>query len=258
MISVEGVLYLAIQNLLGYKHPAHGGRSQHGSDATIILSTDDGRHWRPSPKEMQSWPDKGVMFPGYKFGGPAFINFGRDNQGAVDGYVYAVSGDQWDNGTDIRLGRAPGDRIMHPSSWEWVAGFDKAGPAKPKWTSDLEASAPVLSDPRWVSTPEMAYVAPIKRYLLATWRLHKDFTSDAGTDLIVYEAPRPWGPFSWVYHEETWCGQNEINPYCPRIPLKWMSADGQTGWMQHSGAWGGDHRHYRSHIRKFRMKLKSP
>jgi hypothetical protein len=45
------------------------------------------------------------MFPDSKFGGPSFVQFGGDNADAVDEYIYAVSGDQWDNGSELRLER---------------------------------------------------------------------------------------------------------------------------------------------------------
>jgi len=42
MICVDGVLYLAVQNLLGKKPPVYGSKSQHGSDAAIFASHDHG------------------------------------------------------------------------------------------------------------------------------------------------------------------------------------------------------------------------
>lgn len=90
-----------------------------------------------------------------------------------------------------------------------------------------------------------------------TWRLHKDFSGEDGTDLIVFESPEPWGPSSLVHFEEYWEGK-EFNPYCPRVPLKWMDADGITGWLQFSGSWcpaGQKAGYYRSNVRPFRLKL---
>ena len=248
MISVDGVLYLAIQNTQGYRHPAHGGRCQHGSDATILLSIDYGANWRPRCFKELGAP----MFPGYKFGGPSFVNYGKDNANAVDEFVYAVSGDQWDNGSDLRLGRVPRDRIVHACSWEWVSGFDKKG--SPRWSSALDESEPVLTDDRHISLPEMVYLAGIKRYLLLTWHLKVDFSPE-GSDLMIYEAPKPWGPFALVHYEEYFEGK-EATPYCPRIPLKWMEADGVTGWLQHSGSWHPNSPYYRSNVRKFRLTVR--
>lgn len=34
-----------------------------------------------------------------------------------------------------------------------------------------------------------------------TWCLKKGFSVSDGSDLIIYDAPEPWGPFSLVYEE---------------------------------------------------------
>jgi hypothetical protein len=250
MICVDGVLYLAYQNLLRVKPPAWGLKSQNGTDAQIVYSSDKGFFFRP---QITDTPQP--MFPGHKFGGPAFINFGQNNANARDHYVYAISNDQWDNGSNVRLGRVPNDSIMRREAWEFVGAWTSDG--EPVWTPDLEAAIPVLSCHRYIGLPDMVYLASIKRYLLFTWRLHGDFSPDDGTDLLVYEAPEPWGPFSFVYYEEYWQGK-EMNPYCPRLPLKWMESDGVTGWLQFSGAWGklGQEKlYYRSNVRRFRLKM---
>jgi len=253
MICVDGVLYLAFQNLLGEKRPAHGADSQHGSDAQIICSKDKGLTWTPSLKDI------GVpMFAGHLFGGPAFLNFGKNNESARDGFVYAVSSDQWDNGSELRLGRVDANCILDPGKWEWVAQVAEENMVT--WTSTCEDSSPVLVNNRSIGLPDMIYLASIKRYLLLTWRLHGDFSPTEGTDLFIYESPEPWGPFSLAHYEEMWEGPH-VNPYCPRIPLKWMAPDGITGYLQFSGSWMSPHDrngyrpYYRSNIRKFRLIL---
>lgn len=249
MISIGGVLYLAVQNLRGTKPPAHGTKCQHGSDAHIFVSRDHGRSWSPN-RNVEP------MFGGNLFGGLSFVNFGKDHAGALDEFVYAVSGDQWDNGSELRLGRAKADRLTEKDAWEWVSSIGTRGP---KWTSDLAASVPVLRWDRHVSQPDMVYLAGIKRYLLLTWRLYEDFAPQ-GSELIILESPKPWGPFSLVYREN-W--EDAVKTaYCPKLPLKWMEPDGLTGWLLHSGNWAspedqglGWRPYYRVNIRKFRLVL---
>lgn len=254
MICVEGVLYLAAQNLCGPKPPRYGTKSQHGSDAHILVSKDHGSNWCPAFKEIQT-----PMFAGNLFGGPAFVNFGRNNEHARDEYVYAVSTDQWDNGGELRLGRVSAEHILNTEQWEWVSQI--TAPGDPQWTRDLRQSVPVLAKERAISLPEMVYLSGIDRYLLLTWRLHEDFSPTAGTDLYLYESSEPWGPFSLVYHEDMWEGQL-VNPYCPRLPLKWLDPDGVTGWIQFSGSWTSPHDrqgfrpYYRSNVRKFRLTIR--
>ena len=253
MICVEGSLYLAFQNMLGHKPPAHGTNSQHGSDAFILVSHQHGQYWLPHFTEMPPTP----MFPGYKFGGPAFVNFGKNNAGARDEYVYALSGDQWDNGSDIRLGRVPATTITDPAAWEWVSDLHDV--THPQWSDDLEHSLPIVSWERHLGMPDMVYLPAIKRYLLLSWHLHEDF-NPSGSDLIIMESPEPWGPFSLV-HYAPW-EDARVSPYCPRIPLKWLEPDGLTGWMLFSGSWGSPddqgtswRPYYRPNVRKFRLTL---
>jgi hypothetical protein len=251
MISVGGVLYLAAQNLQGKKPPVYGEKSQNGTDAHIFASRDSGKSWEPAITRI----GQNFMFKGSRFGGPAFINFGRDNADARDEFVYAVSSDQWDNGSQLLLGRVGQDKIQDATAWQWVAEVDdQAGPA---WTSDLNKAHAVLSDDRWIGLPEMVYLKSIRRYLLLTWRLNEDFSGKDGSRLIVYDAPQPWGPFGLVHYEQVW-ETKEMNPYCPRLPLKWLEADGVTGWLQFSGSWDPSvsATTYRSHVRKFRLQLR--
>ncbi|SPE31215.1 exported hypothetical protein [Candidatus Sulfotelmatomonas gaucii] len=249
MISVHGVLYLAVQNVLGKKPPAFGTRSQHGDDTTIISSRDHGKTWTPARADI-----KAPMFPGHIFGGPAFVNSGRDNAGAPDKYVYAVSTDQWDNGSNLRVGRVPANRIQDVGAWQWISELKSY--KRPRWSSELNRATPVLTDDRRISLPEMIYIGTIKRYLLLTWRLYKDFSNSDGTELMIYAAPHPWGPFTLVHEEAMW-ESKDMNPYCPRIPLKWLKVNGDEidGWMQFSGSWRKTSTEYRSHVREFRMKI---
>ena len=251
MICVEGILYLAFQNMLRLQQPPFSLVSQHGSDAQIVYSTTKGASWAPALGNIPA-----PMFPGHKFGGPSFINFGQNNAHARDAFVYAVSSDQWDNGSNLRLSRVPADSIMRRDAWEWVCAFTPSG--EPAWSHDLDESIPTLSLHRWLGLPEMVYLTGIERYLLFTWRLHGDFSPYEGTDLLVFEAPEPWGPFSLVHFEEYWEGK-AFNPYSPRLPLKWLDADGKGGWLQFSGSWSPEGQkagYYRSNVRRFRLIMR--
>jgi hypothetical protein len=250
MICVEGILYLAFQNLLRSKQAPYSLASQHGSDAQIVYSTTKGLNWTPALATIAA-----PMFPGHMFGGPAFVQHGRNSIAARDNFVYAISSDQWDNGSNLRLGRVARDSIMRREAWEWVCAFGPSG--EPAWAHSLAEAIPVLSLHRWLGLPEMVYLPVIRRYLLLTWRLHKDFSGDDGADLLVFEAPDPWGPFGLAHFEEYWEGK-AFNPYCPRVPLKWMNPDGLSGWIQFSGSWspaGQKAGYYRSHVRPFRLRM---
>jgi len=252
MICVDGVLYLAFQNLYPGNHTPHSLQSQSGADAAIVRAVPRWNQWYPSLPTI-----KEPMFPGTNFGGPAFINFGKNNENARDDYVYAVSGDQWDNGSNVRLGRVPKDRIIEAAYWEFVCAFERDG--TPVWNRSLERAIPIISIHKHISIPEMVYLSELKRYLFLTWRLRQDFNPEAGTDLIILDSPEPWGPFTLVHYEELWQGK-DCNPYNPRVPLKWMAPDHLSGYIQFSGAWNQKEdenglSYYRSNIRKFQLEV---
>lgn len=222
IISTGERTYLAVQNTLGYRPPTWGRDAQHGSDASILRSEDAGRTWTSLPPNPH--------FPGARFGGPTFIQHGRGAENVRDGYVYAVSGDQWDNGCQLRLGRAPADEVDRPTAWTFLSATDP----EPVWEPWLHAAEPILTRPRTLGLPEMVYLAALDRYLLLTWSFPDDFTTRFGGDLLILDAPAPWGPFSVVHYEREWLGR-AVAPYCPRLPLAWMDPDGLGGWILTSG-----------------------
>ncbi len=252
MIAVDGKLYLAFQNMTGRSDlPANEfaimATYGHGYDAQIVQSSDHGKTWDPNLKTIQK-----PMFPGRTFGAPAFVNFGRDNAGTRDNFVYAVSGEGWDNGTHLRLGRTPAAEIMKPESWQWVAGAGPGG--RPVWSKDLASAVPVLTHPGYLGCADMVYLRGISRYLLLSWHHKVKSNPDAGSELIVYDSPEPWGPFTLVHHEDPW-ETAELNPYNPRLPLKWFDHERLEGWMLFSGSWrsGGKTPNYRMHVKRFRL-----
>jgi hypothetical protein len=210
-----------------------------------------GWKWLNPPEERTSWKGWTPMFPGSAFGGPTFIQFGQNNAAAVDGYVYAVSGDQWDNGSELRLGRVLQDSILAVGAWEWAL-VQRDGSVQ--WTGRLDDSRPVLTVDGHLGLPEMVYLPSIQRYLLLTWGLHKDFHTEAGSELTILESEHPWGPFSLVYYEEIW-DNKEVCPYCPRIPLKWFDEQTLSGWILHSGNWFSPEPYYKPHVRSFELLL---
>ena len=202
MICVDSALYLAVQNVNGHLHfprpdPAIDGEMGHGYDAHIFCSRDHGKTWQPDPTRV----DK-PMFPGRTFGAPAFINFGQNHAGARDGFIYAISGEGWDNGSNCRLGRVPRDRICNAAAWQWVTAFDTSG--GPVWTDSLQDSAPVLTHAGYLGAMDMVYVASIERYLLFGWHFKAKANPHEGSELIVYDAPNPWGPFTIAHHDDPW------------------------------------------------------
>lgn len=278
VISVNGRIYMAVQNLLGEKPPHIGEKSQHGSDATIIWSDDYGKTWTPKlddillsfekeqyehvggygywktpPEERTEYKGWKPMFPGCLFGGPSFIQFGRDNADAVDQYVYAISGDQWDNGSQIRLSRVHQDHVMERERWEFAVVDEHHDVT---WTSELENATPILEVDRHLGMPEMVYVKSLQKYILLTWALRTDFRTLTGSELTILEADRPWGPFSLVHYDWMWY-KRECCPYTPKLPLKWFDQQNLEGYILHSGNWETQIPYYLPQIRKFRFTVRT-
>jgi hypothetical protein len=251
-ISVDGALYLAFQNMTGTSQLPSNPLDimmiyGHGYDAQIVQSRDFGKTWQPDLKTIGA-----PMFPGRTFAAPAFINYGRDNEGARDNFVYAISGEGWDNGSHLRLGRVPRADIMSVDKWEWVAGWEQD--SSPVWNKRLSDSIAVLTHPGYLGYVDMVYLRKLRRYLVLSWHHKVKCNPDAGSELIVYDAPEPWGPFTLVHHEDPW-ESAELNPYNPRLPLKWFDQDKLEGWILFSGSWrsGGKTPTYRTHVRRLRL-----
>jgi len=270
MICVDGKLYYAVQNLLGYKKPPHRAKSQHGSDATVLCSGDygktwspelnqlladfvaeqykggpvDGSDWKTPEEERAGYKDWTPMFPGNKFGGLSFVQFGKNNSDAVDNFVYAISGDQWDNGKNLTLGRVPRDKIMARDSWEFFA----AG----TWVKNIDDAKPILEIEGHIGLPEMVYIKSLNKYILLTWGLHTDFRTPTGSELTILESDNIFGPFSLVHYEWMWYNR-ECCAYTPRIPLKWFDGKSLEGYILHSGNWETQEPYYRPQLRKFKF-----
>ncbi len=257
VISVAGVLYLAMTGIGGARLPPPDGlKHLVAVDGCIICSSDKGETWNADGLTPEELPKRiKPIFPGWKFGGPVFVQFGKDNAEAPDKYVYAISSTTWDNGSELRVGRVPQNRILDRSEWRWVTGFSAEN--VPIWTDNDEEACPVLSVKRSISCPEMVYLKHLKRYLLLTFRLHEE-RQPHGTDLLIFESPTVWGPFRMVYFESPW-ESITVNPYTPRLPLKWFDPKTNKGWILYSGNWhktGPPDLLYRSHVRPFQLIVK--
>ena len=251
MLCRKGILYLFAQNL---GHRTHENAEKcHGYDAQIFQSNDKGKTWSPKIESVSQSP----MFPGRDFGSPCFINYGKDHSGATDEFIYALSGQGWANGNILKAARVLADRIMDRSAWEFVGGFNAA--RNPVWIKDVTAAVPVLEDPGFMGYPDCVYIASLKRYLLLNWKFKVErpdkYSPDDGSDLAIYEAPQPWGPYS-VVAKLDW-ETPEVTPYNPRLPLKWFDDQKLEGHILFSGTWrnGGSSEFYRAQTRHFKFQL---
>jgi hypothetical protein len=208
----------------------------HLTETRIAWSTDRGRTW-----QRTGWAftfDDGVTIP-------TFLNFGKDNAGSRDDYVYSyfirprygpgrsTSPLAYESGFDVHrpgaidLARVPRDAILDREQYEFFAGFDQSPPGQPvqpRWTGSLADRQPVFEDPNGVGwNVSVVYSAGIKRYVLCT----EHGRSHLGK-LGMFDAPEPWGPWTTVLYEDAWGAEHvPVNTFYWSIPTKWISADGR-------------------------------
>ena len=243
MLCIHGAIYLAFQNLsLNFvDSPA----------ASIARSTDNGKTWTwDKTAPMFGAPNDPQSPLAYKFTTVFFLDYGKNSDNAIDGYVYAYGLDNnWREQQTLYLARVPDGKIQTRSAWEFYAGRNRSG--EPTWSSDITQKAAVLTDNRAfytdVSTlypvaskkkhgPNYAigqggvvYDAPLRRYLFTSW---------SGTTHQIYDAPHPWGPWTHLHSADFGPFKTSLNygQYGTSIPSKFISTDGKTLYLQ-SNVW---------------------
>ncbi|MGZ4259047.1 MAG: hypothetical protein ACXVR0_01835 [Solirubrobacteraceae bacterium] len=207
----------------------------------IAYSRDRGRTWQfankpfPAPLGNLSWVIRGK-------GG--FY---------ADGYVYAIATEREFNADTLIIGRSRPDvaDMTDPSRWHWLSGWtDRDGvnwPAHPDpdtmhwpvFSSSFEHAESILSWTGHLTYPQMAYDAPLHRYLLTFTYSYAKAPPGVwrnGSELVILEAPHPWGPFRFVAHESNF---GPSNGYDPGFPIKWISRDGHNLWMKWAANFNG-------------------
>ena len=234
MISVDGTLYAWINT-----------QNSSTPDYKLAWSADLGATWQQS-----SW-----TFSSGTFTLGSFLNFGKDNAGARDGYVYHYGGKWGANVKETYLARVPKAQMKTKSAYECFAGLD--GNGQPTWTSNMTNRAPVFTHP---NSPEfngakkiqVVYNPAIQRYILT--RFHNGVGG-----MGIYDAPEPWGPWTTVAYYDSWRGMaNSGEGLTCSFPRKWMSADGKTMWCVFSvySSGGAGDAHDRFNLIKTTLTLK--
>ncbi|WP_164821268.1 DUF4185 domain-containing protein [Paenibacillus koleovorans] len=214
LLMVDGVLYMWL-----FHADEMGGQSQ------LAWSSDHAATW---------------TFADWKFeemGLCAFINYGKNYEGARDSYVYTVTHDKRkaDDPSDrMILMRVPKDRIADRDAYEFFMGLDGE---EPVWTADVAERGAVFEHKDACCRSGISYNRALGRYVW--WQHvpnapgHKDrgdtrFIGGFG----IYDAPEPWGPWTTLYYTEKWdMGPGERAEF----PTKWMSEDGKTMYLVFSG-----------------------
>jgi hypothetical protein len=166
-------------------------------------------------------PATGDMSDRVAYGG--FVQFGKDNQSAIDNFVYtvAIKPTQTDDVLylhqpgEIILIRVPRESIENRSAYEFFAGLDANN--NPTWSKNATDKKPIITDASGVGTfPQIIYVPEVKRFVYTnqygdgtTVNLTnpkypspgKDFPAGNMALLSMAQARNVWGPYNQVYRD---------------------------------------------------------
>ena len=204
MLSVDGTLYAWINT-----------QNSSTPDIRLAWSSDLGATW-----QLSTW-----KFASSTFAPSVFLNFGKDNAGARDGYVYTYGG-RWLTPSPVYLVRVPKAQIKSQSAYEYFAGLG-AG-RNPTWTPNVQQAKPVFADSsstdaNGANHASVIYNPGIGRYILTA-------PHGGAEQLGIFDAPEPWGPWTTVAYYDNW-GTFTGEGLLYFFPTKWISANGKTMWM---------------------------
>lgn len=239
ILDVDGVLYLAVEaQNYGDKKLFNRQRNLHG---WIVTSKDCGRTFDQEATRTD-------FFSG-RLSSCHFLQFGRGYRKSRDHYVYAYfpcdledGWSYWENNDALLLGRVPRDRILDRSQWEFCSSTDQTDPI---WSKDDQKAIPVFCYPKMTGANHVAYNPGLGRYIIGNYsfvdeELHPRpvhqmaYPESHISQLTLYEAPEPWGPWKLFYRDDNW---GTYGDYQPNFPVRWMSEDGKILFMVSSGSW---------------------
>lgn len=228
--------------------PGGGSRADAYFASTICKSEDWGATWT----EIIRWNNSdwgGASPPDTNgFFAPTFLQFGQDNAGARDNYVYLYLMEH-DNGDyevqtpgGISLARCLLSNLEsgNKAHWEYLTSID--GSNNPTWSTTLANRALIFQDTTDGNhVTQVCYNAPLGRYILTTLQGERGNTNQL---FGCYDAPEPWGPWTLVRKEDA--GNLGIGTGNASIlwgfSNKWLSADGlnfvMVGTLPGQDQWG--------------------
>lgn len=239
VLGMDDRLYFAVE-LMNFGDNKDLNR-QHNISAWIMTSDDGGCTWN----EDETARD---FFTG-RLASPHFLQFGRNYEGAKDEFVYAYfpaaddGNSYWENGDYILLGRVPREKLTVRSEWVFWTGAADGGA---NWSSRDAMAQPVFRYPLMTGENHVSYNKGLGRYIMGNYSFldlagkpmpyHQNNSFDADlqrSQLTLFEAPEPWGPWSLFYQDDDW---GRRGGYQPAFPTKWMDEAGTSMWMVYSGS----------------------
>jgi len=194
----------------------------------LSASKDYGIHWKrigyfdeneKQPEDASPWLRKNNS----PFRCMFFINMGQNYNLNTDGFVYALGiGTEWHwMGLRVFLTRVKKENIAKYDQYEYFSGYSKGD--QPRWSSQ-QSLAKSVNGLITFGQGSAIYHPGIKRYLFMT-------------DFDVFDAPNPWGPWTYAGSWTTWKTRPGVKEwqggYQPGIIAKGTGPD--SFWFTVSG-----------------------
>lgn len=239
LLDIAGTLYFAVQTQNYGSEPAFN--RQTNIQGWFITSRDYGKTWDREATDQNFFTDR--------LASCHFLQSGRGDENVLDGFVYAYfpcgydGCSYWENGDAILLGRVRPDAILDRGAWEFFSGVLGG---ESRWIREEEAAAYVFEYPRMTGENHVSYNRGIGRYMMGNYSFITDDLvprpyhqgpspeSRLRSQLTLFEAPHPWGPWRLFYRDDNW---GTYGDYQPSFPPKWMSNDGKTMFMVSAGTY---------------------
>lgn len=214
--------------------------------ASLLYSEDYGANWNWAWGDPDSNPD--VIIP--ELGHPSWMQAGKNNSSAQDGYLYFYSPNQpkaYLLADNVILGRVPINSVLDKSKYQYFSGTFE----NPSWSSDIESRKPAFTAERQCYRLYVSYNPALNRYILLTANGDGLMTNYRGThNLGIYESGNPWGPWKTVYWNDSF--HSNWSVFGPQIVPKWISSDGKTFYLLYSNFPKGP---YKFNLQKVSLSL---
>lgn len=241
LIELDGRLHFAVETQNYGSDPSFN--RQTNIEGWIITTDDYGKTWNRAASDQKKF------FSG-RVASCHFLQYGQGGA-TPDGWLYAYfpgasddGNSYWENGDYVLLGRVDPKRVLDRAAWEfWTGtGID----AQPTWSGDDVEAKPVFEYARMTGENHVSYNPGLGRYIMGNYSFLDDdyhprpyhqgsrHSTSGHSQLTLFEAPQPWGPWSLFHRDDNW---GTYGDYQPAFPVKWMFNDGRTMFMVSSGSY---------------------
>jgi len=196
--------------------------------ASLIYSRDYGANWNWAWGDPDITPD--AIIP--ELGHPSWMQSGKNNSSAQDGYLYFYSQNQpkaYLLADNVILGRVPTNHVLDKSNYQYFTGTME----NPSWSPNIDKREPVFLAEKQCYRLYVTYNPALNRYFLLTANGDGLMTNYGGThNLGIYESENPWGPWKTVYWNDSF--HKSWSVFGPQIVPKWISNDGKIFYLLYS------------------------